>query len=549
MRLLKVFQPMKTSLTCLSPPSPSQNGLEIGKHNLTLEQRLGYLPIWFYLVLSTTVGLFLRLHGLERLSFWFDEACTTWRIHQPFGQIPFHHQVDSVPFLYYYLLKCWSWIWRDTDFSLRLFSALLGTAAIPVVFFLGRSLFDAPTGLMASLLLALSSYHLQYSQEARCYALLTVLFGLTWYFLSNVLRDPKTSHWSGYVLCGILLIYCHGVSILYIVLINLTVLIAGRSWKIGILKRWLVANAAVFSSFLPWLPFYLIQVSSFHTMTELPKPTLGHVISTWILLGSLPPSRTELLPDAISKVPVLIPAIQILWFISCTFLVLVPRTTSVKESTRPLLGLYFLTFFPAILVALFSNAFTSIYVDRLFLVCLVPFVLLLAVKLRDLYKRNSKLATAVFLLYLLCDVFSVHAYYHSEWKENYRDATECLLRRAKPGDSVIFLAGVGEMLFDRYAAGRAIGLVKTGLPDGIYDKAEPDVGLRVKTPQDIKRLADIVQGKERVWFFRNRTWSHDPHEYGQRWLDLHMTRAQEFHFNGIELTLYQEKPSPNLGDY
>src|SRR5262245_4955133 len=288
----------------------------MGRQNLVLKQRFGQLPIWFYLVLSTTVGLLLRLHGLERLSFWFDEACTTWRIHQPFAQIPFHNQVDSVPFLYYYLLKCWIWIWSDTDLSLRIFSALLGTAAIPMVFLLGNSLFDPPTGLIASMLMALSSYHLQYSQEARCYALLTVLFGLSWYFLSKALSDPKTTHWLAYVSCGILLIYCHGVSILYLLLINLTVLISGRNWTIGILKRWLGANVIVLASFLPWLPFYLIQVSSFHTMTELPGPSLGHVIDTLVLLGSLPPSSPQLLPRAISKLPVLLPAIQILWFIS-----------------------------------------------------------------------------------------------------------------------------------------------------------------------------------------------------------------------------------------
>src|SRR5262245_7207074 len=296
----------------------------MGRQNLVLKQRFGQLPIWFYLVLSTTVGLLLRLHGLERLSFWFDEACTTWRIHQPFAQIPFHNQVDSVPFLYYYLLKCWTWIWSDTDFSLRLFSALLGTAAISVVFALGNSLFDPPTGVLASLLLALSSYHIQYSQEARCYALLTVLFGLTWYFLSKALRDRKASHWLGYVLCGIFLIYCHGVSILYLTLVNLTVLISGRNWTIGIWKRWLVANVVVFSSFLPWLPFYLVQVSSFHSTTELPRPSLSHVINTLILLGSLPPSSTQLLPRAFSKLPVLLPVIQIIWFISISFLLLVP---------------------------------------------------------------------------------------------------------------------------------------------------------------------------------------------------------------------------------
>src|SRR5262245_1028614 len=164
----------QSSPICLFVTNASVDTPGSDRQNLVVKQGFGHLPIWFCLLLSTTVALILRLHGLERLSFWFDEACTAWRIHQPFAQILFHNQVDSVPFLYYYLLKCWAWISSDTDFSLRLFSALLGTAAIPVVFLLGNSLFDPPTGLLASVLLSLSSYHLQYSHEARCYAFVTV---------------------------------------------------------------------------------------------------------------------------------------------------------------------------------------------------------------------------------------------------------------------------------------------------------------------------------------------------------------------------------------
>src|SRR5262249_23273616 len=152
-------------------------------------------------------------------------------------------------------------------------------------------------------------------------------------------RDPKGSHWLGYVLCSIFLIYCHGLSILYLVLINLTVLISGRNWKFATLKHLLTANVVVFSSFLPWLPFYLIQVSSFHSTTELPRPSLGHVINTLILLGSLPPSSPELLPRGMSKLPVLIPLIHFVWFVSCSFLVLVPRGAAHgKETTRYLTG-------------------------------------------------------------------------------------------------------------------------------------------------------------------------------------------------------------------
>lgn len=57
-------------------------------------------------------------------------------------------------------------LFDNRDWSGRAVSALLGTLTIPVVFLLGRILYNPAVGLLASALFAVSGYHLLYSREA-----------------------------------------------------------------------------------------------------------------------------------------------------------------------------------------------------------------------------------------------------------------------------------------------------------------------------------------------------------------------------------------------
>jgi uncharacterized membrane protein len=90
----------------------------------------------------------------------------------------FSEVADEVvtPPLYYVL--SWGWIqaFGSGEVGLRSLSALLGTAAIPVVFAIGNKLGGARVGYFAAALAATSPLLVWYSQEARVYALF-FLFG------------------------------------------------------------------------------------------------------------------------------------------------------------------------------------------------------------------------------------------------------------------------------------------------------------------------------------------------------------------------------------
>ena len=491
------------------------------------------------LIALTGLALGLRLHAIDRLSIWFDEGFTVWKIHQSFSKIFFLTRIDTVPPLYYYLLKSWVGFFGESDSTIRSLSALLGAATVPLIYLLGKTLFDIKTALMAAFLLTLSTYHIQYSQEARSYTLLLLLFASALYFLLLVQRSEKTVFWVGYAVCGTLLMYARGISLFYLTVLNLYFLFSKQTWRKDILQNWVVANTVIMVCFLPWFLVYVKQIASFQHQTLLPTPTFNEVINTLILLASLPPSNPQLLPSALKSWANLIPLIQCVWMISVLFLFLTPLMAYSYNCFKRVVDLYLIFFLPIVMIFLFSVTLRSVYVDRLFFVCLVPLSLLLAINLK-FQSSQSKTITAIFLaLYILCNSFSINAYYHSNWKEDYRSATEYLIENAGPGDVLIFVSHVGEIIFDWYSRERRHDLIKTGLPEGIYDRGEPDSGLIVRHPQDVERLNDIVRRGKRIWLFRNRTWTHDPQEISQKWMDEHLYRQQTIDFSGIQIIAYQ----------
>src|SRR3954447_18166021 len=121
-------------------------------------------------------GAVLRFATLDGQSYWFDEATTVHLLRMDLGgmlgAIP---DSESTPPLYYVLAWLWSKVFGVSEWGLRSFSALAGTATIPVVYALGRRAISERAGLVAAALTASSPLLVWYSQEARAYALLVLL--------------------------------------------------------------------------------------------------------------------------------------------------------------------------------------------------------------------------------------------------------------------------------------------------------------------------------------------------------------------------------------
>jgi 4-amino-4-deoxy-L-arabinose transferase-like glycosyltransferase len=121
------------------------------------------------LAVVVLVGLLLRTIEIGREPLWADESLTAILVRYPWWSFPLT-SVEATPPLYYWLQKA---LVPDGagPVAWRLLSLGAGMATIPLTYWLGRELWSRRAGLVAAGLVAMSAPLVDYSQEARAYAL------------------------------------------------------------------------------------------------------------------------------------------------------------------------------------------------------------------------------------------------------------------------------------------------------------------------------------------------------------------------------------------
>ncbi|MDP6706116.1 MAG: glycosyltransferase family 39 protein [Alphaproteobacteria bacterium] len=211
------------------------------------------------LILVLVLGAGLRLYGLDARSFWNDElSIATDTAGSLAGLLAaFTEGRQAHPPLYGLLIWGWVQCFGDSEWSLRLPSAIAGILTIPLVFLLGRRLYGVPEGLVAALLVAVAKTGLRFSQEVRPYGLLMLLGVLTSWLLVEVLtRETGSARRRGfaaaYVAAAVALAYLHYFGALTLFAQGVTAALwAGRQRR-----RWLEVGCLfgiILAAFLPWL--------------------------------------------------------------------------------------------------------------------------------------------------------------------------------------------------------------------------------------------------------------------------------------------------------
>lgn len=205
------------------------------------------------------VAFAVRIYRLNSKSLWLDEVTTlTTRATLPVEQI-LDVAVSSSPHPpgYFISLHYWLTLVGATPLTARLFSVVVGVGAVLFTYGVGRELFTARTGVVGALLLALSPMHIQYSQEARMYALLSFLTVASTYFFVRLLnREFSARVPVGYVICTVCLLYTHLFAIFVVLAHNLYVLFVygwpGDEFTVPPTK-WVSLQLLVGAAFVPWL--------------------------------------------------------------------------------------------------------------------------------------------------------------------------------------------------------------------------------------------------------------------------------------------------------
>ncbi|MDD5568018.1 MAG: glycosyltransferase family 39 protein [Candidatus Omnitrophica bacterium] len=131
------------------------------------------LKTFLLISLILFLALFLRLHTLSQKSFWYDEACSLQFAVNQISAIFSDHYLTRP--LYFIFLQIWTSISGIGEFVSRLPSVIFGFLSVLFIYYLGKELFEKKTGIIAAFLLAVSYYHIAWSQQARNYSLLVFL--------------------------------------------------------------------------------------------------------------------------------------------------------------------------------------------------------------------------------------------------------------------------------------------------------------------------------------------------------------------------------------
>lgn len=227
------------------------------------------------LAVISLLALLLRLIRLEFQPLWFDEGYSFFFATRDLGSIASMTAQDIHPPAYYYLLGGWLAAFGRADLSGRAVSVLLGLAAVPLVYALGRRLFDRHTAVIAAFLLAISPMHVYYSQEVRMYAMVTTLglassllfsiaFGIRAGADERSVVPPKVRRWvlAGYVVLTALAMYTQYYAAFLPLAHGLFLLIRHRRAKY-LWRSWLLAMLVVGGLFLPWLLYAGMKLSSY----------------------------------------------------------------------------------------------------------------------------------------------------------------------------------------------------------------------------------------------------------------------------------------------
>jgi mannosyltransferase len=152
----------------------------------------------------------LRFIDLGSQSFWFDESATATIIRRPLsGVLHALPSGESTPPLYYVLVWGWSKLFGSSEAGLRSFSALVGTATVPVAWLATRRLASGRVAAIAAALIAVEPTLVWYSQETRAYALMVFLGALSFLFFLQARESATSSALTAWAISSALALATH----------------------------------------------------------------------------------------------------------------------------------------------------------------------------------------------------------------------------------------------------------------------------------------------------------------------------------------------------
>ncbi len=496
-------------------------------------------PRWSLpVLLIVALGTVLRFIGLDQQSYWVDEIrsvlialggeANSWS----YPALNIHGPLHMV------LLKIWMMLVGTGEGATRALSAIFGAAALPLFYRVAVPMIGRRGALIGLALLAISPFHLWYSQETRNYALFFDAALLAWpIYLQEIEQRTRGTFVAA---LGVSLLACllNLTGFFVVAIYGICALVIGRSTRYP-LWRVLLLGVLLLVLLLPWITTMLQQMGplQFGRPEEATRAQAAEIVRgegppgllslpyTFLVftLGfTMGPSVHELKelrwaavgPHVVWIAPILaLFAATALWGLK-----------SLWGRTRVVAAMLIWALTPVLLVALLSQLNLKAANPRYAIPACAPYLMLLGAGVAAI--RRPPLRAGLLALLLLISAFSVYRYYTEPryWRPDGRSVGEVLQAEAGPND-VMVSCGVPEPM-EYYAPAR--------LP--VYERPPR----RYYASRDTLRtwVRRMTAGRERLWYVRiDGSWG-DPGSGLLRLLRDEATLLETWSFEKAPLYLF-----------
>ena len=501
---------------------------------------------WLLGILVLTTAL--RAFHLGAQSLWTDEVLTALSSSGSIGWVLTQTAINTnIPPLYYAIVHVFLAFGTD-EAMLRLPSLLAGVASVVILYLVVRRWLGGRVALVSAAILAVSPFHIWYSQEARPYALLLFLSLLALWLLQELIAEPDD--WRlriAFVLAAASTFYCHTLGLPFIALLALYVgiTVPRSEWT-----RWTLVFGAVGVLLVPG--FYRLIVfapnataDASRTFSPMFMPYTFWAFATGYSIGPTAAElhRADRLRIALRALPLVLP-------IAMVFVLIAGRGAwALWQRSRRLFSMVALWLLVPIGFAVAGTLLTRHPFNVRYVVLAFPaFVVLVAMGIlahsATGWRAFAVGAVGVVGVVSLGNYFLDPRYY----REDNRSAGAFLAAHAAPGDLVVADAPYTARNLEYYA--RRADLTIAGYPmehaaspqqaGAVFRSGAADLPSAVAGSD--AELREIIGGRARFWLFLSRTYHGAPEGDVLQFCDRGFRRVQELRMrNDVRLILYQSR--------
>ena len=439
------------------------------------------------LVLAPTLlALLLRFYDLSGKPLWLDEVITYKRGLLPIAELAHDSLINRHFPTYFVIARLFDPPLID-EWLLRLPSVICGSLAVLLVTLIAIEIHSWRAGLLAGLLMALSPIEVQFSQEARPYALVSCLVMLALWGLVRIAklatstqpsaRTDKLTAWTAYLVGTIAALNVLLVTAFWLLASNLAFAVIARTRpdRPRLVRQWLAVQFVIVLAWLPGLLSLYLAIGDdpLRGYRWIPQTTWSHVetvLSTGYLFRAAGITTFAYLPGHVFGLGVVAVVAALL------------GAWRLRSDPKLLASLGFSAIMMPVAMAIIS-AYHPVWIPRYLLWGTGAFYVLAAVGIAALPRRLVPVAGAAFAI---AGLVNLAPYYRSETKPRWDLAAAYLAQHMAPDDSIVAGGAAAKYILDAYA--KRYRIARPVLNDG-----------------DSARVAPGFIGDGRIWLVIGRT--------------------------------------------